>query len=139
MLFISPSELFTFSRYLSFCHDFLVIYKNGLIRKIRLISKFMKQLNAIHILPNISRSKGVQKMKFGALIEHNMRNIFFWKCHTQNLVEKLFPDSFLKNQIWLYLWIISLKIYIICYYCMLIWGLLKYSKTKLQTNCFYLI
>ena len=53
----------------------------------------MKQLNAIHILPNISRSKGVQKMKFGALIEHNMRNIFFenvihkiwWKNYSQTL------------------------------------------------------
>ena len=29
MLFISPSKLFSFSRYLSFCHDFLVIQKKG--------------------------------------------------------------------------------------------------------------
>ena len=26
-----------------FCLDFLVIYKNGLIKKIRLVSKFMRQ------------------------------------------------------------------------------------------------
>ena len=67
------------------------------MRKIRLISKFMKQTTAIQILPNISRSKGVQKIKFGPLIEHNMRNIFV-QNHTQNVVEKLFPDSFIKNQ-----------------------------------------
>ena len=30
-----------FARYFSFCFDFLVIYKNGLIRKTRLILKFM--------------------------------------------------------------------------------------------------
>ena len=32
---------------------------------------------AIHILPNISQSKGNQTMKFGQLIEYNKRNIFF--------------------------------------------------------------
>ena len=41
MLFISPQKLFSFSRYLSFCLDFLVMYRNGLIKKIRLISNFM--------------------------------------------------------------------------------------------------
>ena len=34
---------------------------------------------------------------------------FFLKNHTQNVVKKLFPDSFLKNQNWAYLWIDSLK------------------------------
>ena len=60
-----PQKLFPFLRYLNFCPDFLVMYKNGSIRKIRLISKFMmsepgKQTIAIHILPNISRSKDNQ-------------------------------------------------------------------------------
>ena len=36
-------------------------------------------------------------MKFGLLIEYNMRNIFVEK-HTQNLLEKLFPDPYLKYQ-----------------------------------------
>ena len=50
------------------------------------------------MLPNnISRSKGNQTMKFGQLIEYNMKNILL-KNHTQNVVEKLFPDPFLKNQ-----------------------------------------
>ena len=34
---------------------------------------------AIHILPNISQSKGNQTMKFGQLIEYNKRNSFFQK------------------------------------------------------------
>ena len=52
-----------------------------MIIKIRLISKFVKpqpgkQTMAIHILlENISRSKGNQTIKFGHLIEYNMRNI----------------------------------------------------------------
>ena len=41
MLFILPWKLFSSSRYLNFCFDFLVMWKNGLIKKIRLISKFM--------------------------------------------------------------------------------------------------
>ena len=32
-----------------------------------------KQTVAIHILPNISRSKGNQAMKFDQLIEYNMK------------------------------------------------------------------
>ena len=39
-------------------------------------------------------------MKFGQLIECNMRNIFLEKtCGGENAVEKLFPDPFLKNKI----------------------------------------
>ena len=49
---------------------------------------------ATHIYPNIWRSKGNQTMKFGQLIEYNMRNIFFWKI-TQNVMKKLFPNTFL--------------------------------------------
>ena len=59
-----------------------------MIRKIRLISKFMtsqpgKQTIAIHLLPNISRSKGNLTMKFGQLIEYNMKNIFVEKSYTK--------------------------------------------------------
>ena len=35
-------------------------------------------------------------MKFDQLIEHDMRNIFPENL-TQNVVEKLFPDTFLQN------------------------------------------
>ena len=37
------------------------------------------QTIAIHILPNISRSKGNQTMKFGQLIEYILINIFLEK------------------------------------------------------------
>ena len=43
-----------------------------------------KQTIAIHISPNISRSKGNQTMKFGQLIEYNMRNIFLEKSCTKD-------------------------------------------------------
>ena len=61
--------------------------QNSLIRKIRLISKSMTsqpgcQTIGIHILPNISRSKSNQALKFGQLIEFNMRNIFVEKSYT---------------------------------------------------------
>ena len=42
-----------------------------------------KQTIAIHILPNISRSKGKQKMKFGQLIEYHMSNNFLEKSYTK--------------------------------------------------------
>ena len=40
-----------------------------------------KQTIAIHILPNISRSKGTQTIKFGHLIKNNMRNTFLEKLY----------------------------------------------------------
>ena len=54
-----------------------------------------KQAIAIHMFPNISRSKCNQTIKFGQLIEYNIRNIFLEKSYTK-CGGKLFPDSFLK-------------------------------------------
>ena len=64
------------------------MWKNGLIRKIRLISKFMtsqpgKQAIAIHTFANIAKSKGNQTIKFGQLTEYNTRNIFLEKLYTE--------------------------------------------------------
>ena len=42
-----------------------------------------KQTILVHILPNISRNKVNQTMKFGQLIEYNMRNIFLEKSYTK--------------------------------------------------------
>ena len=42
-----------------------------------------QQTILIHILSNISRSKGNQTMKFGQSIECNMMNIFFEKSCTK--------------------------------------------------------
>ena len=55
-----------------------------------------KKIIAIHILPNISKSKGNQRMKFGQFIEYNMENIFLEKSNTK-CREKLVPDTVTKN------------------------------------------
>ena len=73
----------------SFCsHDISVFVmtfwscrKKGLIRKVRLISRFMTsqpghQAITVHILPNISRSKGTQTMELSQLMGYSKRNIF---------------------------------------------------------------
>ena len=72
-----------------FCLDLLVMYKNDLIRNIRLILKFMtcqpeKPTIAAYIFLYISKSKDNQIMKFDQLIEYNMRNIFLKKSYTEN-------------------------------------------------------
>ena len=73
-------------------------------------------ITTMQILPNISRSKGNQTMKFDKWIEYN-RNIFLEKSYKiQNVLEKLAPDPFLKNQYCTYLWFSSLKFYIVCFY-----------------------
>ena len=80
--------------------------------------------NAIHIFPNISRSKDNQIMKFGQVIECNIRNIFLEKSNTKysgDYIPDHFRDHFLKSQNWAYLWINSP------------------IETKLQTTSFYLI
>ena len=58
-----------------------------MIRKIWLIPKFRtshpgKRAIAIHIFPNISRSKDNQTIEFGQLREYNMRNIILEKSYT---------------------------------------------------------
>ena len=60
-------------------------------------SQFGKQRIAIHILPNISKGKGNQTMKFGQLIEHNSRTIFLEKSQAKCGGETI-PRFFLKNQ-----------------------------------------
>ena len=76
VLYFTLKDL-SFSRYLYFYLDFLVMWKTSLIRKIMLIS-----------IP--------------VLIEYNIET-FFLKNRTQNVVKKLFYDTFLKNQNWAYL------------------------------------
>ena len=73
-----------------------------------------KQTSAIHILLNISRSKGYQTMKFGLLIGYNMRNIFLEKSYTKCGGEAI-PRPFSKNQNWAFLWINSLKFYTVVF------------------------
>ena len=75
--------------------------KSGFIIEISLILKFMtsqscQQINAIHILTNIIRSKCNQAIKFGQFIEHNMRNILLEKLYTkygEESIPRLFPKK----------------------------------------------
>ena len=72
------------SRYLIFRHHVLVMQKNDLIRKIRLISKFMmwqagKQNCNTHIVQNCKKEN--QTTKFGQLIEYSKKNISLVKCY----------------------------------------------------------
>ena len=110
-------------------------------------SKSGQQTIAIHILPNIS-SKSNQTMTFCQLkltshgILHYLwsaelsksfpqlissiftfLNIFFNRfcplgSHTQNVVEELVTNPFLKNQC---LWIKSVRFYTVCFCCMRKW------------------
>ena len=74
-------------------------------------------------------------MKFGQLIEYNMKNIFVEKSYTKCAGETN-PDPYLKHKNWAYLRISSVKFETVGFYFMLIWGLSKYRKIKLQTTCF---
>ena len=136
--------LILFSRYLSFCLDFLVMFENALITKIRLIPKFMTwqpgyQTIAIQILSNISRSKYNWTLKFGQLIEYNMRNIFVQKSYTKCGGETI-PRSFSKNiEIEYISGSITLNFNTVCFFFMLIKGISKYTENNLKTICFYLI
>ena len=65
-------------------------------------SQLEKQTIKIHILPNISRRKGNQTMKFGQLIEYKVGNIFLQKSYAKYGGES-FPITF---------------ICFVCFYCM---------------------
>ena len=47
------------------------------------MSQTGKQITTMHILRNISRSKGNHAMKFGQLIKYNVRNNFLQKLFTK--------------------------------------------------------
>ena len=59
-------------------------------------SQLVKQTIAIHILTNMSKSKGNQAMRFGQLIEYNMRNIFLDTSSTKYGGETI-PRPFSKK------------------------------------------
>ena len=80
------------------------MYKNGLIRKIRLILKFLtsqsgKQTIAILILPNISKSKGNLAIKFGQLVDYSMKNFFVEKSHTKCAEETISKHLYKKPKL----------------------------------------
>ena len=93
-------EIFTFLSWL------LVTQRNSLIR--RLIPELMtsqagQKLIGIHILSNISRIKCNQAMKFGELIENNVRNIFLkksyrrWGTKASSITLSVFKELYLSS------------------------------------------
>ena len=64
-------------------------------------------------MPNISRSKRNQAMKFCQFIEYDMRYIFLEKSYSK-CGGKTSPDPFLKNLNWAYFSISSLNICTVC-------------------------
>ena len=95
-------------------------------------------LISTNILTNISRSTGNLSMKFGQLIEYDMRT-FSWKI-IPKMWGRTIPRPFSKN--------IKLSIYLdqffyffnsVGFYRMPSWRLSKYIEIKLQITCFYLI
>ena len=52
-----------------------------------------KQTVAIHVMPNMSRSKDNERMKFGQLIEYNMINFFLEKSNTKSGAKTMLRDS----------------------------------------------
>ena len=79
-------EIFTFLSWRFGC------VKNGLIRNVWLISKFItlqtgQHIIIIHTLRNIPRSEGNHIVKFGHLTEYNMSNIFLGKSYTKCIGE----------------------------------------------------
>ena len=89
-------------------------------------------------MPNISTSKGNQAMKFGQLIEYNIRNIFFEKSYTKcagetinrplskNAKLSIFLDQYCKGLNSLFLLYGNLRA-------------IEISENRLHTTCFYLI
>ena len=103
MLFISPLKLFSFSRYLIFCHDLLAMskkrldYKGKVNFKIHDVTTLLTNNCNTHLF-NISRNKVNQTMKLGQLTEYNKnitRKIFLFKSYAENETGRLVPDFFL--------------------------------------------
>ena len=77
-------------------------------------------------MPNISRSKGNQTMKFGQLVECITKKLFFEKSCTKCGGETS-PRHFSEK--WKLSICLDQQFNIVCFYCMASWGLSKYIKT----------
>ena len=90
-----------------------------------MVSQTGQQIVEIHILLNISRNKGNQRMTFGQLLDYNKKTIFLEKSYTK-CGAKTSPRPFYKKSI------ISLWINILKYYRVLCMS--KSRSTKIYEN-----
>ena len=65
--------------------------------------------------------------------------IVFLKTYAKHVVEKLFPNHFLKNQNWAYFLINGLKFHLVCFHCVAKVKVTKHIETKVVTTGLYLI
>ena len=70
----------------------MVTYSNGIIKSFGFLKGTLSGLREF-----LTTESPLKMIKIGQLIEYDMGNIFL-KNHTQNMVENLFRDTFLKNQ-----------------------------------------
>ena len=89
-----------------------------------------RQIVTIHIYQytNISRTKDKQTMKFGPLVEYDLRNVFLGKLHSK-CDEETTPGPFSKDlKLSVSLYEQSIKFYTFFFYCMS--KISKYIETK---------
>ena len=131
-------EIFNFSSRL-----FLLYAEKQLDKKAKVNFKIKTsqtghQIITIRILSNISRSKGNQSVKFGQLIEHNMRKILFEKsctnCNGETSPRPFCKQSELSISLGLQFW--NVREFVFIAYPS--GRLPKDIKTKILTTCFYL-
>ena len=96
--------------------------KNGLIRnmvdfKIYDVTDWTTN-NYIHILPNISRSKGNHTRKFGQLVEYTTSNIFPEKSYSNGGGEASYRPFYKKLRLSISMDQHSLKCFEVCLCCM---------------------
>ena len=99
--FISSKTPFSFLKYLNFRPNFFDQVGKRLDKKAKVNVRICdvtegQQIIVIHILPNISRSKVNQTLKFGQLIEYNMRYTFLKTSYTK-YGEEASPRPFYKK------------------------------------------
>ena len=75
-------------------------------------------------------NKGNQKNEIWSV--NRIYEKFLLKNHTQNVVQSLLPDPFLKNQNWINNLNFFQLVYIVCPS----WEIQKYTETKILTTCF---
>ena len=94
-------------------------------------SRSWKQIIAIHIMSNISRSKDNQTMKLVQLIEYYKRNIFleksYTKCNGETIPRPISKNSKLSISLDQYS-----KVLYSFFYCTPSWGLSKNIETAAE-------
>ena len=127
---------------MSFCHEFLVIWKKRLDWKDKVnfkihdVTTWLTNNCNTHIVQYLKK-KRQPGHEVWSVNRYNMRNIFVKKSYTKCAAETIPRHLSKKSKV--YLWINNVKFLTVCFCCMLIRGLSKYSEITLQTTCFYLI